>query len=335
MLPLILFALAAGLFIVPDLRAEAATGTPAHSLAAAMKASAMPKNSWQYAPITSKNSQNWYRLTVSSRSYLYALLGDLPANYNLRLYDAEGKQLAGSNKSGTKPESISRMLAPGHYFLRVASSSGFSRTKKYALLARVAPSSAEVAVLTSQFGNYGNSIVGEIANVSSTWLSMDYATVSYYDANGKRLRRLTHQFRNPLTVLAPGAREPFRIITDTIPTAVKQKVKRFTITDLHVVRSAAPAATDLALSGLKKRAGTEDGLRTYTWSGTVRNRGTRKVKGIDVVVMTRNKRGVVTGMDDQPFITLAAKKSKKFSVLYYNWLPGQTFTVKPYVENVF
>src|SRR5690242_19211720 len=124
-----------------------ASAAPAHSLRAARTHAVVKRNSWRRDVLVRKSQQNWYRLNLTSRSYVYSLLGSLPANYNLRLYDDAGEVLGKSHRKGLRPETVGRSLDPGTYYLRVASTKGSSRSKKYALLVRVVPGGSRLGIL--------------------------------------------------------------------------------------------------------------------------------------------------------------------------------------------
>src|SRR3954452_4736514 len=99
--------------------ASTTANNPAHSLAAARTHEPVKKNSWKHDTLARHTPQNWYRVSLTSRIYLYSLLGNLPADYNLRLYDDTGKLLSSSDRSKVNAETIGRMLNPGTYFVRV------------------------------------------------------------------------------------------------------------------------------------------------------------------------------------------------------------------------
>ncbi|GAB3241461.1 hypothetical protein GCM10027456_08300 [Kineosporia babensis] len=314
--------------------AAASSSGPAHTLSAARKQAPVKQNSWQKAALGSKSQQNWYRLKVAERSYLYAMLGTLPADYNLRLYNDAGKQLNASDKSGTSAESIGRMVNPGTYFLRVASTKGYSKSKKYDLLARVAPASAGVSILTSQFGNLPSStIVGEIVNASDQWMFADAVDIAYYDAKGKRLRKFDRESLRPNLAIAPGQRVPFQTIPGSIPPKVFAKVKSFKLTGIDTDTTSAQPQKSLKVSGVKKVRKTRSGLVSYTWTGKVTSASSKKAANVNVVVLARDRRGVVAGYANDWLTGLPAKSTRKFGLSYGNWRSGLTFSVKAYDEN--
>ncbi|GLY27891.1 FxLYD domain-containing protein [Kineosporia sp. NBRC 101731] len=312
-------------------RAEAATAyAPSHTFAAVKKRAAMPANTWQKSTIRSKSQRNWYRVDFKSRGYLYALLGNLPTNYNLGLYDASGKKLNASNSSGTSPEKIGRMLNKGSYYLVVASPKGYSKTKSYDLMARVVPESQTIGVLTQRMSrNFESSVIGELVNVSNEWHSVPVLDVSLYDAQGKLLKTYKEKFNGTWVLMAPGSRAPFTVWPEA-SAAVLKKTASAKVKPSWGTRSALSPAK-LKVSAVKKTSSSYHGITTVEWSGKVTNNSSRKVPYITVAVEARDKRGVLVGADfswgDLP---LAAGKTRKFETTYSNWHSGLTYSAHPY-----
>lgn len=167
----------------PSRPSATATTPPAHSLSSARKHAAVGHSSWQHDTLSSHTQQNWYRLTLTSRGYVYGLLGTLPADYNLRLYASNGTLLTSSDHGGTQVETVGRTVSAGTYFLRVASSHGSSARTRYSLLVRVVPTTETIGMLTAHVGRVGD-VVGDMVNVSNQLLIVALMDVAYYDSTG-------------------------------------------------------------------------------------------------------------------------------------------------------
>ncbi|WP_139491528.1 M4 family metallopeptidase [Brevibacillus dissolubilis] len=102
-----------------------------------------------YGPITSatvyngnistSSDQDWFKLSASAGT-IAVTLNNLPADYDLYLFNSAGTQVARSWNSGTSAESISyNATAAGDYFIKVVGYSGASNpSKAYALKATFA-----------------------------------------------------------------------------------------------------------------------------------------------------------------------------------------------------
>ncbi len=204
------------------------TAVPAHNLHDARTHAVVPVNSWQQDVLSRSSQKNWYRLKISSRSYVHTLLGSLPANYNLRLYNASGTLLSSSDRGSLRSEKVARMLKAGTYYLRVGSTKGAAAGKKYALLVRVVRAGSTVGVLTAKVGN-SDMVVGDFVNVSKQTMTVGHVNLTFYGAKGKVLRRLSDTNNRLWIPMAPGARAPFNVSTGNVPESVLRKTKRVVV----------------------------------------------------------------------------------------------------------
>gem|GEM_PF-2203609 len=69
--------------------------------------------------ISSSTDVDYYRFSITTGGSITITLGTLPADYDLRLVNASGTQLAISQNGGTTGETISYTAAPGTYFAQV------------------------------------------------------------------------------------------------------------------------------------------------------------------------------------------------------------------------
>ncbi|UWE04114.1 M4 family metallopeptidase [Laceyella sacchari] len=87
--------------------------------------------------ISSPTDVDWFKFTPSKSTYLSLSLTNLPADYDLYLYNSSGTLLARSEYAGTSSESIAGTIQGGAtYYVKVVGYNGaMSTTKPYALKA--------------------------------------------------------------------------------------------------------------------------------------------------------------------------------------------------------
>jgi hypothetical protein len=307
----------------PDVVSSSAA--PAHSLRAARTHAVVKRNSWRRDVLVRKSQQNWYRLNLTSRSYVYSLLGSLPANYNLRLYDAAGKVLRKSNRKGMRPETVGRILGPGTYFLRVASTKGSSRNKKYALLVRVVPGGSRLGILTARVDNSGL-VVGDLVNTSKQTLVAGHMDVSFYGSNGKLLRRYRDNFNHLWISVAPGHRAPFHAATIDVPDSVLKKTTRVSVVPLVSVLPTRSAAK-LSVSKVKRKNVHHSGWTDVKVTGRINNKGSRAVPSATAVLEVHDKRGVLIGLEEDEH-RVPAHAHRKFTMAHFSWTANPATSVR-------
>ena len=82
-------------------------------------AATIPLNTDVKGTLSPANDQDYYRFVISAGGSISISLTTLPANYDLKLYNASGNKLAESKKSGTTNELITKTLAAGTYYAQV------------------------------------------------------------------------------------------------------------------------------------------------------------------------------------------------------------------------
>ncbi|SDX32868.1 thermitase [Marininema mesophilum] len=86
--------------------------------------------------IFSETDEDWYKIKTSSTGTIAVNLSNVPADYDLYLYNSSGNLLSYSWNSGTSNESISTRRAAGTYYIKVVGWDGaHSTTSNYALKA--------------------------------------------------------------------------------------------------------------------------------------------------------------------------------------------------------
>ena len=124
------------------------------------------------ALIASSSDADFYRFDLGATSNLSITLGNLAGDYDLRLLNASGTQLAISQAGGTTAESITfNNAAAGTYFIHVLGYNGaFSATQCYALNA----SATAVQVCNAPTGLAASNITTTGATL--TWTAVSGAT---------------------------------------------------------------------------------------------------------------------------------------------------------------
>ncbi|RYY63648.1 MAG: T9SS type A sorting domain-containing protein [Chitinophagaceae bacterium] len=87
-------------------------------------AAQIPFNTDVKGTIGSSTDVDYYKFVITTGGSITLTLGTLPADYDLRLYNSAGTQLAVSQNGGTTSESISYTAAAGTYYAYVFGYSG-------------------------------------------------------------------------------------------------------------------------------------------------------------------------------------------------------------------
>lgn len=99
---------------------------PNESLSAA---ASVATNTTHSAAITSTTDNDWYRFTLSGTNNLNITLTNLPADYDIILFNSAGTEISRSENGGTTSESIvNNNTAAGTYYLRVFGWNGANST---------------------------------------------------------------------------------------------------------------------------------------------------------------------------------------------------------------
>jgi hypothetical protein len=103
------------------------------------------------ARIGSSNDKDWFKFsTTTAASKLKVTVSNLPADYDLRLYDSKGKQIAISQNTGLTSESISYNASSvgANYYVQVYGYNGATSSNCYTL--RAATSNVSQLIDTEQ-----------------------------------------------------------------------------------------------------------------------------------------------------------------------------------------
>jgi hypothetical protein len=145
-------------------------------------AATIPVNTGISAAIGSATDKDWFRFTVPTTSNLNITLGNLPADYDIILYNSAGTEVARSENGGTTSETIAvNNVTVGDYYVQVLGYNGAnSTTVCYSLNVGVTSSGG----CSSPYDNSTNGTTGGAAQVplnnAITGLISPSADVDYY-----------------------------------------------------------------------------------------------------------------------------------------------------------
>jgi hypothetical protein len=150
-----------------------------------------------------------YKFVITTSGTITITLGTLPGDYDLKLLNSAGTQLAISQAGGTSSESITSTVSPGTYYAQVYGYSGAnSATSCYTLRVQLGTATRATDRTTSDvpkvavFPNPANNVV----NINLTGFK-GKSDVSMFDVNGRVvLRREVNPVNTQLNIsaLPPG-----------------------------------------------------------------------------------------------------------------------------------
>ena len=128
-----------------------------------------------------------YKFVITTRGTITITLSTLPGDYDLKLLNSAGTQVAISQASGTTSESIGRTVSAGTYYAQVYGFNGAnSATSCYTLRVQLGTASRGTDLITGEvrtvniFPNPANSVV----NINLTGFT-GKSEVSMFDVNGR------------------------------------------------------------------------------------------------------------------------------------------------------
>ncbi|MCU0534488.1 MAG: pre-peptidase C-terminal domain-containing protein [Hydrococcus sp. Prado102] len=161
--------------------------------------------------ISSTDTNDFYRFSLSSRSNFNLALNGLSNDANVQLIDRNGNNIQTSNKTGTNAESISRTLNAGDYFVRVYPNGSISSNYTLNMNAAIADSAGNTLTNANNFNTLnGNKKVTDyvggidpndyyrfsVSDRSSLNLTVNgmsaNADVQFLDSNGNVLQSATN-----------------------------------------------------------------------------------------------------------------------------------------------
>ena len=173
--------------------------------------SSSPKGTWLTGTIATSTDVDWYRFSIATGTRALVTLGNLPADYHLRLDRDCSTQVATSTRSGKQFDEIYAYLSAGTYRVRVSGYQGAHSTSAYALRLRTLPWGIRVLSATTWTDSAGYlHVAGEILNNTSEhrrWIQLD---ASLRSSSGSVLGTATGYTKLP--TVAPWSRAPFEIV---------------------------------------------------------------------------------------------------------------------------
>jgi hypothetical protein len=95
--------------------------------------------------LSTSTDVDWYRFSVSTVGRTSVTIDNLPANYDLAIFNGFSVQLASSANTGTTAETVSLTnITPGSYYIRVSNASGAGTSSCYRIRAFFTEACAEV-----------------------------------------------------------------------------------------------------------------------------------------------------------------------------------------------
>lgn len=88
------------------------------------KSSAIPLNTDVYGTINTSTDKDFYSFVITNGGTVSITLTNLPADYDIALYNGSGTIIAQSKQAGTANETINTTLAAGNYSIRVKGKNG-------------------------------------------------------------------------------------------------------------------------------------------------------------------------------------------------------------------
>ena len=213
--------------------------------------------------LDSARDKDWFRYVITHSGRAVITLGSLPANYNLAVYRENGSRIAGSDHGGKGFERIYFTAEPGTYFVRVASTRGFSRTPYRLWLRTLSATLALQGFSVPKINNGYPFVVGEFANTTGDWLRVDFVAVNSIAADGRVLKR-------DGLALQQWRVAPYGLLHVASGTGLKLTADH----DHYQLSARASVIAAVSLAGLKRTSGPvvkQHGYRVHT--GTVSNSG--------------------------------------------------------------
>ncbi len=279
-------------------------------------APARTKNVWLSETIGTPTDVDWYRFTVARGTRAIVTLGNLPADYELRVFRSCSTLIQSSNRSGRQFEEAYAYLPAGTYFARVSGVAGATSTIAYALQFR--PLAWGLPILSSTTWTDGSGrlhVAGEVLNNTAEprrWIQVD---ASLLNADGTTIGSALGYTDMP--TLEPWSRSPFEIVTGK-PTGYARTTLRI-CTPEGTGGCASGQATAVPSGGLAVSAAPSfvDSAGQAHYPGTIRNDRSTTARQVLAHVTVYDASGNVSGLAVGPAGsgTVAAGASAAYEVV--------------------
>lgn len=154
-------------------------------------AATIPFNTDVTGLISPSGDVDYYKFVITTSGTITITLGTLPGDYDLKLLNSSGTQLAISQAAGTTSESISGTISPGTYYAQVYGYNGAnSATSCYTLRVQLGTATRSTEPFTEGQKNvlvYPNP-ASDLLNVNLSGIK-GKSEVSLFDINGRQVLR--------------------------------------------------------------------------------------------------------------------------------------------------
>ncbi|MBC7678177.1 MAG: hypothetical protein H7233_04205, partial [Pseudorhodobacter sp.] len=275
------------------------TGERPDTLTAVRRLAASPQGVRLSDTLRSGSDVDWFAIGVSRPGEVRVLLGGLPVDAALDLFDAAGERVATSDRSGRHVEEIMRWLPAGNAYVRVRAKGVPSATPYHLTLARLVDGEALLSWSGTPYSTGGGDLVADLLDNSSHVL-LAAVTVRCVTSSGRVVRS---QYWI-LGLLAPHQRAPFFLRADACPTGATMRVVPVTQID----GSHTPDGVRLAVGRPTEYVVTAQRYRRYPFRIT--NTGAGPAGPLTVVVGEYDAEGILRTYAGQYEPALASGASR-------------------------
>ncbi|HUG28975.1 MAG TPA: polysaccharide deacetylase family protein [Candidatus Limnocylindria bacterium] len=253
------------------------------------------RNTWLTGTIGTSTDVDWYEFSVTSGSRAQVTLGNLPADYDLRVYRGCTTLVGSSNRSGRQFDEVYAYFRAGTYYVRVRGFDGARSVSRYALRFRTLAWGTPVLSSTTWTDSSGYlHIAGEVLNNTAEprrWLQLD---ASLLNGSGASIGSAVGYPR--VTTLAPWTRSPFEIVTRKPAGFAKAKVRVCTPSTTGGCLPGQVAGTPLAGLSVAQSPSFTDTAGRRHYVGSVLNGGSSTSFLTTAVVTVYNAYGNMKGI---------------------------------------
>jgi hypothetical protein len=176
-------AVAAMAVTLPGAVARGATDRPNTFLEARDSAS-LAHGAWVKERLSSAGDQDWFRYAVPAAAKVNVVVGGLPENYTLEVYDTIGTKIATSTHGGTQFERVLVNARAGSLYARVVSGAGrYDPNRDYLVQFRTLPKALVVnSAFATRRADGRLDVVADIYNNAGVFVRMPTVRVEFLDA---------------------------------------------------------------------------------------------------------------------------------------------------------
>jgi peptidoglycan/xylan/chitin deacetylase (PgdA/CDA1 family) len=227
---------------------------------------ASAKGTWLSGTIGSATDIDWFRFTLATDTRAQITLGNLPADYDLRVYAGCSTFVGSSIRSGRQFDEVYGYFAAGTYLVKVSGFAGAQSTTAYALRFRTLAWGIPILSSTTWTDASGYlHLAGEVLNNTAEprrWIEID---ATFLNTAGTTVGSAVGYADIP--TLAPWTRSPFEIVA--------RKPTGWASTNLRICT---PSSTGACLAG-QVAAAVPGGLTVIPSSTFVDSLGRRHYGG--------------------------------------------------------